>query len=152
MTARTPGQPKLAKAGGAAPKRVASCVMDGTDSHEYTWQGREGPFTIVLTRDVFAPTRTSMEVAEGLQVNPGDVVIDVGSGSGVLSFVAARLGAAKVYGSEVNRRAVAIARRNAERLGLAERVEFREGSLFEPLAGIRANVVIGDVSGIPDEI
>src|SRR5207245_7160710 len=65
---------------------------------------------------------------------------------------AARLGAAKVYGSEVNRRAVALARRNAERLGLAERVEFREGSLFEPLAGIRANVVIGDVSGIPDEI
>jgi SAM-dependent methyltransferase len=106
----------------------------------------------MLTQEVFAPTHTSREMAEGLVVNPGDVVIDVGAGSGVLSFVAARLGAARVYGSEVNRRAVAVARQNAERLGLAKRVEFREGSLFEPLEGIKANVVIGDVSGIPDAI
>src|SRR5438093_2207047 len=126
--------------------------MEERGLQEFVWTGREGPFELLVSEQVFAPTHTSREMAEGLQVNPGDVVIDVGSGSGVLSFVAARLGAAKVYGSEVNRRAVALARRNAERLGLAERVEFREGSLFEPLAGIRANVVIGDVSGIPDDI
>jgi len=126
--------------------------MDGTDSHEYTWQGREGPFTIVLTRDVFAPTRTSMEVAEGLRVNPGDTVIDVGSGSGVLSFVAARLGAGAVFGTEVNQRAVELARRNAALLGLGKTVSFRQGSLFEPVEGIRADVVIGDVSGVPDDI
>lgn len=118
----------------------------------YTWTGREGPFDMVLTDQVFAPTHTSREVADSVVVNPGDVVIDVGAGSGVLSFVAARLGAVRVFGTELNRKAVAIARRNAERLGLSGRVEFREGSLFEPLAGVMANVVIGDVSGIPDEI
>ena len=121
-------------------------------AREFAWDGRGGPFTIMLDEHVFVPTPTSREVAEGLTINPGDTVIDVGSGSGVLSFVAARLGALKVFGTEVNRHAVAMARRNAALLGLSDRVDFREGSLFEPMRGIRANVVIGDVSGIPDDI
>jgi methylase of polypeptide subunit release factors len=124
-----------------------------TDEYrEYAWKGRGGPFSILLDRRVFAPTHTSQEVAEGLTVNPGDTVIDVGAGSGILSFVAARLGAGRVYGTEVNEASVACASMNAERLGLGDRIVFRLGSLFEPLSGIRANVVIGDVSGIPDEI
>ncbi len=123
-----------------------------TEIQEYRWQGRGGPFTILLTRDVFAPTYTSKEVASGLVVNQGDTVMDIGSGSGILSFVAAALGADRVYGTEVNARAVDIAKRNADLLDVADRVEFRHGSLFEPLKGLRANVVIGDVSGIPDDI
>jgi SAM-dependent methyltransferase len=126
--------------------------MSDTSEWEYVWDGRGGPFSILLADGVFAPTHTSREVAEGLTVNPGDTVIDVGSGSGILSFVAARLGAKKVYGTEVNQRAVSLSRKNAERLGLSDRVEIRGGSLFEPLEGIQADVVIGDVSGIPDEI
>src|SRR5207248_10458635 len=127
-------------------------AMDQRDVQEYEWDGRGGPFTILLGNHTFAPTHTSREVAEGLVVHPGESVIDVGSGSGVLSFVAARLGAGRVYGTEVNGEAVEVARRNAKLLGLSETVEFRRGSLFEPLKGIRANVVIGDVSGIPDDI
>jgi SAM-dependent methyltransferase len=123
-----------------------------TTIREHLWQGRGGPFTLLISDEVFAPTHTSIEVAESLTVNPGDTVIDVGSGSGVLSFVAAGLGAGSVYGTDVNVHAVDLARRNAERLGLSARVEFREGSLFEPVAAIRANVIIGDVSGVPDDI
>jgi precorrin-6B methylase 2 len=119
---------------------------------EIEWQGRGGPFTLLLGRQTFPPTHTSREVAEGLVVNPTDTVIDVGCGCGVLSFVAARLGAETVHGTELNPEGVAFARRNAERLGLSDVVQIHEGSLFEPLEGIRANVVIGDVSGIPDEI
>src|SRR2546426_749051 len=39
-----------------------------------------------------------------------------------------------------------------EERGLQEFVWTGREGPFEPLAGIRANVVIGDVSGIPDEI
>jgi SAM-dependent methyltransferase len=120
--------------------------------HEYVWEGRGGPFAILLQQQVFAPTHTSREVAEGLIVHPGETVIDVGCGSGVLSFVAARLGAATVYGTDLNPEAIQLAGLNAERLGLAGRVQARLGSLFEPVDGIKANVVIGDVSGVPDEI
>lgn len=119
---------------------------------EYTWVGRGGPFTILLSPSVFAPTHTSREVAEGMVVNQGETVIDIGCGSGVLSFVAARLGASKVYGTDANSDAIVLARRNADMLGLGGAVDLRVGSLFEPLDGIQADVVIGDVSGVPDDI
>ena len=42
--------------------------MVGRGIHEYAWEGRGGPFTILLQEEVFAPTHTSREVAEGLIV------------------------------------------------------------------------------------
>lgn len=129
-------------------------VCDATDvsatTHE--WKGRTGPFTVALRPDVFAPSPTSRVLAEALEVGRGETVIDVGSGCGVLSFVAARLGAGRVYGSDVVPAAVSVARENARALGLEDRVEFRRGSLLAPFPGLVADVVIGDVSGIPDEV
>jgi SAM-dependent methyltransferase len=116
------------------------------------WKGRTGPFTIEVNPGVFAPTHTSRTIAEALEIQPGDTVIDVGCGSGVLSFVAANLGAKHVYGVDLSAASVAVATRNAQRLAMDDRVEFRVGNLLEPVRGIEADVIIGDVSGIPDEI
>lgn len=126
--------------------------MGTNETNETEWRGRTGPFTMAVNPSVFAPTHTSRTIAEALEIEPGDTVIDVGCGSGVLSFVAARLGAARVIGCDISEEAIEVARANAERLGLADRVEFRVGSLLEPCRDIQANVIIGDVSGIPDEI
>ena len=79
-------------------------------------------------------------------------MIDVGCGSGVLSFVAAKLGARRVYGCDLSSAAIKAASENARRLGLDGICEFREGDLLEPVRDVRATVLIGDVSGIPDEI
>src|ERR671910_456561 len=114
---------------------------------EIDWTGRTGPFTFRVNPDVFAPTHTSKTIAEALEVGPGDTVIDVGCGSGVLSFVAARLGAHRVIGCDISEEAVEIARRNAKSLGLEDTCEFRVGSLLDPVRDLRADVVIGDVSG-----
>ncbi len=122
------------------------------DSLERVWKGRTGPFPYQVNPGVFAPTYTSQTIAEALEIEPGDTVIDVGCGSGVLSFVAARLGAGRVIGCDLSSEAVEVAAENAERLGLADVVEFRAGDLLDPVRGQRANVIIGDVSGIPDEI
>jgi SAM-dependent methyltransferase len=127
-------------------------MADQTGSGVLAWKGRTGPFELAVDPTVFAPTHTSRTLADALEIEPGDVVIDVGCGSGVLSFVAARLGAARVYGVDLSPQAVEIARKNAETLGLQDRVEFRVGNLLEPVREVRANVIIGDVSGIPDEI
>ena len=123
-----------------------------TDVRELIWDGPTGPFRVMLDEGVFVPSSTSREMAEGLVVNPGETVIDIGCGSGVLSFVAARMGADRVYGTDPNEAAITCAARNAQLLGLGDRTDFRCGSLFEPLEGISVDVVIGDVSGIPDEL
>jgi SAM-dependent methyltransferase len=116
------------------------------------WKGRTGPFTISVNPGVFAPTHTSRTLADALEITPDDIVVDVGCGSGVLSFVAARLGAKRVIGCDLSGAAVEAARQNAEALGLADRTEFRVGNLLEPVRDVSATVIIGDVSGIPDEI
>jgi SAM-dependent methyltransferase len=119
---------------------------------EIRWTGRTGPFAFRVNPGVFAPTHTSRTIAEALEIHDGDTVVDVGCGSGVLSFVAARLGAARVVGCDISEQAVEVARLNAKRLELDDRCEFRVGSLLEPVGDLQADVMIGDVSGIPDEI
>jgi SAM-dependent methyltransferase len=119
---------------------------------EIEWKGRGGPFALRLGPGVFSPTSTSRTLAEAIEIGPDDVVIDVGCGSGVLSFVAARLGAKKVYGCDLSEPAVEMARENATSLGLDDVCEFRYGDLLEPVRDVRASVLIGDVSGIPDEL
>jgi methylase of polypeptide subunit release factors len=121
-------------------------------THEVEWRGRTGPFSVLVRPGVFSPTTTSRTLADALEITPGDTVIDVGCGSGVLAFVAAKLGAGKVYGCDLSGPAVEAARENAARLGLSEVCEFRQGNLLEPVRDVRANVLIGDVSGIPDEL
>jgi ribosomal protein L11 methyltransferase len=52
-------------------------------------------------------------------VQRGDSVIDFGCGSGILGIAAAKLGAAAVYGVDIDMQAVMAARANAERNGVA---------------------------------
>ena len=120
--------------------------------HQVEWKGRTGPFSLHVRPGVFSPTTTSRTLADALEINPGDTVIDVGCGSGVLAFVAAKLGAGKVYGCDLSGPAVRAARENAAMLGLSDVCEFRQGDLLEPVRDVRADVLIGDVSGIPDEL
>jgi SAM-dependent methyltransferase len=119
---------------------------------EVEWTGRTGPFQLLLAPGVFPPSTTSKALAEQVEVMDDETVIDLGCGCGILGLVAARLGAGYVYGSDVMPDAAAVATENARRLGLADRTEFRAGSLFEPLREVRADVVIGDVSGVPDDV
>ncbi|MFW6192065.1 MAG: 50S ribosomal protein L11 methyltransferase [Gemmatimonadota bacterium] len=66
-------------------------------------------------------TRGMLRLLEG-EVAPGDRVLDVGTGSGILAVAAARLGADRVVGIEQDLRALATARRNVGRNGVEDRV------------------------------
>jgi len=117
------------------------------------WKGRLGPMDLLVGPATFRPSTISSLLADALDFNPGSVVVDVGTGSGILSIIAAKLGASKVYGVDAADATVEIATANAEAHGVADRVEFAQGDMFDPLdKTLQADVVIGDVSGIPDDI
>jgi len=123
-----------------------------SEDRSYTWKGASGPFTVAVASGVFMPSSTTRVLGDALRIRAGDTVVDAGCGCGVLGLVAARLGAGRVVGCDVAPAAVACATDNARRLGLAGVAEFRQGSLLAPLADVRADAVIADVSGVPDPV
>lgn len=68
---------------------------------------------------------------------PGQTVLDLGSGSGILAIAAALLGASRAIGVEVDAEALPIAEANALRNGVAATARFIEGDagLLLPLLG-----------------
>lgn len=99
---------------------------------------------------VYAPIRgeyVELVAAAAAEWPPaGKLAFDVGTGTGVLAFVLARAGA-RVVATDVEPRAVACARENAARLGLADRVEVVEADLFPPG---RADLVVSNPPWLPD--
>jgi SAM-dependent methyltransferase len=80
---------------------------------------------------VFVPTRH--EYVDLLVAAPrpeGKRAFDIGTGTGVLSFLLLQRGAASVLATDVEPRAVACARENATRLNLADRFQAIERDLF----------------------
>jgi len=118
---------------------------------EQAWSLCGVEFALELQPDVFQPTSTSAILAEALEIKPGEVVIDLGCGSGFFSILAAKRGASKVYAVDIMPEAARLTRRNAQRNGVASRIEVFAGSLFEPLPGVRADLVVDDVSGVSEE-
>lgn len=117
------------------------------------WKGRCGPFELKVGPTTFRPSTVSTLLADAMEIKEGNVVIDAGCGSGVLSIVAAKLGAGMVYGVDAAEETVEVATANAVALGVADRTKFFQGDMFQPLpVADQADVVIGDVSGIPDEL
>jgi release factor glutamine methyltransferase len=94
-----------------------------------------------VTRDVLIPrpdTETLVENVLQLARNQAGMeaprVLDLCTGSGcIAAAIAHRLKTATVLATDISAAAVAIARKNVDRLGLAGRVVVEEGDLFAPL-------------------
>jgi ribosomal protein L11 methyltransferase len=99
------------------------------------------PLTIVLDPETafgsgeHGSTRVALTLLSRL-LQPGDRVLDLGSGSGILAIAASKLGATRATGIEIDPEANEVAVRNAAR-NKCEHVEFIEGdaTLLAPLAG-----------------
>lgn len=75
-------------------------------------------------------TRAALTLLER-HLQPGQRLLDFGSGSGILAIAGAKLGAANAIGIEVDDEAFPIAEANASRNGVAERVTFLVGDAGE---------------------
>ena len=80
-------------------------------------------------------------------LRPGDVVVDLGAGAGIDALVAAgNVGTeGRVIGVDMTREMLERARQNAVKMGVADRVEFREGIIERlPVVSESADVVISN--------
>lgn len=110
----------------------------------------EGPIILLDPETAFGSgehgsTRVALSLLERL-VRPGDRVIDLGSGSGILALAAVKLGAARAIGIDNDPEANVVATRNGARNGVEEAVEFLDGDAGDlaPLLG-PADLVLSNI-------
>jgi release factor glutamine methyltransferase len=94
-------------------------------------RGRHAP-GVVDEGDVYEPAEDTLLVLRGLRARPGDRVLEVGTGRGDIA-IAAALAGARVFATDVNPAAVAVAAARCQRAGAA--VEFAVADLFGPFLG-----------------
>jgi SAM-dependent methyltransferase len=63
-------------------------------------------------------------------VTPTDEVVDLGAGDGKIAIAAALQFGARAWGIEYNKNLTALAQRNAQRAGVADRVHFIHGDIY----------------------
>ncbi len=92
---------------------------------------------------VHVPPPSTIELARLLDVRPGERVLELGCGTGLLAIAAAKLGAGHVVAVDLDGQALDAAVKNAELNGLSDRIEARAGSWYEAVkAGERFDVII----------
>lgn len=116
-------------------------------------------FALQVSPDVLIPrpeTELIVDIAQSLvdQSSNSDQLkqgtwVDMGTGSGAIALgLAEILSNAEILAVDVSAAALAIARQNAEENGLGDRIQFLQGSWFEPLAPWRGKLA-GIVSNPP---
>ena len=109
-----------------------------------TWLELEsdtGPEDIVIELDPgiafgtgYHPTTATCLEAMEQHITPNMTVLDLGSGSGILTIAAIKLGAEQVIALDIDGQAVSAARRNFRRLGINKQVKLGQGSVPHPTA------------------
>jgi protein arginine N-methyltransferase 1 len=93
------------------------------------------------------PTRSDAYTrALARAVQPGSIVADLGSGTGLFALLAARAGAARVYAIDVNP-AVWLAQDLAAENGLGDRIVVHEASSLDVTLPERVDVIVSDLRG-----
>jgi len=72
-----------------------------------------------------------LKMLDAAKVGPQDELVDLGAGDGKIPIAAARQFGARAWGIEYNKDLVALAQRNAQRAGVAERVRIVHGDIFK---------------------
>ncbi len=78
-------------------------------------------------------------------IQPGDLMLDVGTGSGILSIGGAKYGAATVDARDIDPIAAETAQKNVELSGVADRVKVSMGSITAEETPANANIVAANI-------
>ena len=89
-------------------------------------------YVFLVDEKVYEPAEDTFLLAENLKVEEKEVVLDMGTGCGVIAVLAAKK-AKKVVATDINPYAIKCAKKNAKMNSVEEKIEFRLGDLFQPI-------------------
>ena len=107
------------------------------------------PETELIVEEALERFRLEIRGREEIGVRPRPLICDIGTGSGVLAIVLAReFPEARVIATDVSPHALRVARRNAARHGVADRITFVETSFLDGLEE-RADLIVSNPPYVP---
>lgn len=121
-------------------RRVKREPLQYITGHQEFWS-----LDLVVNPSVLIPRpETELLVEEALRLwesgllvdNFHPAILDVGTGSGAIAIALAKeIEGARIWASDISPEALALAKENARRYNLEERIRFCEGDLLEPFSG-----------------
>ena len=111
------------------------------EGHNVSYLGKE----FLVFPDTFWPFADSLPLVRSFRVEPGEHVLDVGTGSGVIGVFACYQGAARVVGVDINPAAVKSATHNARMHGFAGTMQVLRSDLFEALGDEQFDVITANL-------
>jgi type I protein arginine methyltransferase len=106
-------------------------------------------YTILGYASMIADTGRLSAYARALQMNvgPTSVVMDIGSGTGIMALLACRSGASKVYAIEPDD-VIRVAREVAASNGFSDRIEFHQSLSIEADLPEKVDGIVADLRGV----
>lgn len=129
------------------PEKVSERFVVKPTWREYTPEGDE----LIIELDPGRAFGTGSHPTTSLclklmeeNIKPGDSVIDVGTGSGILMIAAEKLGASEIYGTDIDPLAVASAKENLA-LNRVEKAKVYLGDLISVVEDKKFDIVVANI-------
>ena len=129
------------------PKKIGNQIVIKPSWESY--EAKENELIVELDPGMAFGTgthETTMMCVQNLEkyINENSLVFDIGCGSGILSIVAAKLGAKEVLGVDLDQVAVDAAIRNVSDNNVADTVEIKKGNLMDVVDG-KADIIVANI-------
>ena len=129
------------------PKKIGNKILIKPSWEEYTPE--QDDIIIELDPGMAFGTgthETTIMCTEAIEkyIKPNDIVYDIGCGSGILSIAAAKLGANKVLGIDLDELCVKVSNENIKLNNVEDKVEIKKGNLLDVVQG-KANIIVSNI-------
>lgn len=123
--------------------------IEENDSNNY-WSMTEGVFNCLIDK------KRTLAFSQAIKnsISKGDVVVDMGTGTGILAIVAAKAGASKVYAVEIDPKNIMTLKETFKLNGLENTIEIIEGDVTKVKLPEKVDVIIGEMiaTGLIEEL
>jgi predicted RNA methylase len=121
-------------------------MTDNTTTHsesEFDWFKQNGIY-MPMINDTGRNVYYKQAIEEAV---PGKIVCDIGTGTGLLSILAAKAGAEKVYSIEMDPGRADFAKKIINKIGLSDKIEVINKNFFD--TDVRADIFVSETIGTP---